>query len=465
MEIKQTHKMAQKISLTPQMRQSLHILELALPELKNYVDTQMEENPALAEEGISRQEAIASEQLEDLIEQQRYANSLSSSYPQEEQIEKRNTLEGLISKKPTLEEHLLKQLTIASTGEKDIAIGRQIIAHIDRNGYLTLPLTKILANINKALNEDEQISRQEAENTLQMVQAFDPPGIGAKNLRECLLIQLRLKNKKSSLAYKIVDLHLPDLMKNRVKHIAQKLKIKPPAVASAAAEISRLNPRPGKAWENSAAPTTNAQVPDVIIRKIEGGLETIVNTRGIPRLHVSNYYLKLARQAQASDETKEYIKEKLSSAAALIRSIQQREDTIRKIVAHIVKTQKDFFEHGDRSLLKPLVNKTISQVVKRNESTVSRVISNKYIETPYGTFKMDFFLSKSLPTAHGPSISSEAVKQKILDIIEDAAPGKLNDAKIVAVLNAQGIKIARRTVAKYRGELDIPARQRGKKKG
>ena len=463
MDIRLSQKLSQKLTLTPQMRQSLRILELPLLKLRSYIEIQVEENPALKQEDAAGEDSLFTEKIEKLIEQGKGPEDFGIGHAPDEISKKRDYRESLISKAPTLEEHLLKQLRFSPLSRKDCKIGEYILTNLDENGYLALSLKEITAGFNKNAGLDKQITREKAESVLRLIYNFDPPGIGAKNLKECLLIQLRLKNKKNSLTYKIVNLYLSELIKNKPNHIAKKLKVSLNAVANAVREISSLNPRPGKAFESIITQITAPSVPDIIIEKVDGKFGIIINTKFLPKLKISNYYLNLFKSKKIPPAAKKYIQEKINSALGLIKSISQREETIIKIVRNIVNLQKDFFERGDRSLLKPLTYRNIAKIVKRNESTVSRTINNKYAQTSYGIFKLSYFFSKSLETSQGKKISQEHVKHQILDILAEEDNKNLKDNEIVKSLEVQGIKIARRTVAKYRKELKIPSYHRRKK--
>lgn len=453
MDIRQTQKLSQKLTLTPLMRQSLKILELPLLELKSYLETEMEENPVLKCEEPIREESSLSERIEQLMDQEQTLADYSLIESPDELKKKRDYKENLISKLPTLEEHLLKQLRVCHLTKKQHRIGECILTNLDENGYLTLTFEEIIANLNKK-HPDEKVDKKDIEDILKLIANFDPVGIAAKNLKECLLIQLKLKKQEHSLAYKIVNQHLPELIKNKTKIIAKKLKVSKEDVDLAIRQISTLNPRPGKSFEAATTQTIVLSVPDIIINEKS---EIIINSGFLPKLRISNYYLNLLKSKKVSDKTKKYIQEKINSALGLMKSISQRESTVCKIVEHIVKIQKEFFESGDRSLINPLSHKEIAKIVQRNESTVSRVINSKYIQTPHGTFKLDYFFSKSLDTTEGKKVSQEHVKHKILDILTEKEGQNLKDSQIVELLKEQGLKMARRTVAKYRKQLNIPA--------
>ena len=468
MDIKQRQKLSQKLSLTPQMRQSLRMLELPLLELKDFLQAQLEENPTLAGEETNPDDTLPYEKIEKFIEQERHLADFSLIQDQDELNKKHDYKRTLISKAPTLEEYLIKQLRTFSLDKKSYRIGEYILTNLDKNGYLNLSLEEIVSKLNKNKPTDEKITKKDVEGILYLIYNFDPPGIAARNLKECLLIQLRLKNKQNSLAYKIVSLYLSQLIKKKAKLITKKLKVGSEKVNAALEEISSLNPWPGKSFESSLEQVITSSTPDIIVKKTGGKIEVIMNTKFLPKLKINNYYLELLKSKKISSKTKKYIQEKINSASTLIKSLAQREDTIQKIVQNIIEIQEEFFEQGDRSSLKPLTHKKIAKIVKRNESTVSRVVNSKYINTPFGEFKLNYFFSKSLEAADGKEISQEYVKHKILDILSEEETKALKDSEIVKLLKAEGIKIARRTVAKYRNELNIPAyhqrRRQGKRK-
>ena len=457
MDIRQRQQLRQKLSLTPQMRQSLRILELPLLELRDFLQSQLEENPVLGGEEAGFDDSIPYEKIEKFIEQERSLADFSSIQDADELTKKHDYKKTLISKAPTLEEHLIKQLRTFSLDKQSYRIGEYILTNLDKNGYLNLSLEEIVSKLNRNKPQDEKITKKDVETVLYLIYNFEPPGIAARNLKECLLIQLRLKNKQRSLAYKIVNSHLSELMKKKPNIIAKKLKVSPEEVNAALAEISSLNPWPGKSFESTPDRVITSSTPDIFVKITGGKIEVIMNTKFLPKLKINNYYLKLLKSKKLPPKTKKYIQDKINAASVLIKSLAQREDTIQMIVQNIIKIQKDFFEGGDKSLLKPLTHKKIAKIVKRNESTVSRVVNSKYIHTPFGEFKLNHFFSKSLDAEDGKQVSQEYVKHKILDILNEEETRNLRDSEIVKLLKSEGIKIARRTVAKYRKELDIPA--------
>ncbi|RKY33645.1 MAG: RNA polymerase sigma-54 factor [Candidatus Omnitrophota bacterium] len=467
MEIKQTQKLTQRLALTPQMRQSLYILQLPLLELKSYIENQVEENPVLEYEYSSKEspkyeEESSLEKIEKLIkigeEERENIATYAYEYTSEEIRKKQNYKETLLTKEITLYEHLLRQLRIYPLKKWELEIGEFIIGNIDEDGYLRISIDEIITSLKESkLADSETITKESVERILRLIQSFDPVGVGARNLKECLLIQLKARNTQNSLVYKIVEGYLPEIAKNRIKFIAQRLKKSPQKIKEAIKIISHLEPKPGRRYSQEKRSYITSSVPDVIIEKINNKYEVIVNTKGLPPLKINNQYKALLKSNKVSKEIKEYIRTQLNSALWLIKAILQREKTIRKIVECLIQVQREFFERGDPSLIKPLTLKEIGKIIKRSESTISRVVNNKYIQTPFGIFRLDTFFTKHLSTIKGEKIPTHNIKSFISHLIEEESPkNPLKDGEIAKLLRKEGIKIARRTVAKYREELKIP---------
>ncbi|MCM8823999.1 MAG: RNA polymerase factor sigma-54 [Candidatus Omnitrophica bacterium] len=458
MELKQSQKLTQKLALTPQMKQSLYILQLPIMELKNYLEKQLEENPVLEKEEVESEYPLNEweEKTENILQYTKEICEphLNSSPDKERSYEYK---QGLIVQPLTLEETLLKQLRTLPISDKKYRIGEYIITHLDENGYLTVSDKELLNELNKNVGE-EKVTQQDIKEVLEIIHKFEPYGIGARNLKESLLIQLKCKNKANTLAYKILSSYLPELLKNKTKFIAKKLKVSQEELNKAIKEISLLHPKPAKALPTSITKgVTLYNYPDIILDNTNGSYEIILNTRSLPRIKINDYYLKLLKSNKVSSSIKKYIQEKINSALGLIKAISQRDETILKIAQHIVKIQKKFLESGDSALFKPLSLKDIAKITNHNESTISRVVNSKYIQTSYGTFKLSYFFTKSLKTKNGEKISQELVKSEIWDIISEEDKNKpLRDKDIVQILKNRGIEIARRTVTKYREELKIP---------
>ncbi|MGD9015635.1 MAG: RNA polymerase factor sigma-54, partial [Candidatus Omnitrophota bacterium] len=378
----------------------------------------------------------------------------NAGYSQEEAQKKQSYRESLVTKGPTLQEHLIRQLRMQELDENEYKIAELIIGNIDQNGYFQSSIEDIVQALS---SKGIEVKSEDANKILAILQTFDPIGIGARDLKECLIIQLKAKEKQNSLCYQIVEHYLPDLARNKLKNIAKALKVSLDKIKEAAKEISLLEPKPGRAFTQSETRRVISRSPDIIVEKIDEQYEVIVNNRELPKLKISAQYKNLLNRKDTPEETKNYLKEKINSALWLIKAVMQRQDTIRRIAECIIDIQKDFFAQGQEEQLKPLTLQEVAQRVGRNESTISRVVNNKYIQTPYGIFKLDYFFSGSYQTEQGEAISSEAVKSQIIALIdEEDHQHPLSDDKIVKLFKAQGINIARRTIAKYREELKIP---------
>ncbi len=304
------------------------------------------------------------------------------------------------------------------------------------------------------------IPKEDFERMLGLIQSFYPQGVGARDLRECLLIQLEREGKQNSLEYKIISEHMEDLGKRRFPEIARRMGMSVEKVQECANNIARLNPRPGQIF---ATAPPNYVLPDVTVEKMDGDYQVILNGEQIPHLRISNTYKDIMAQDGNGSEVKDYIRDKIRSGKFLIRSIHQRQQTISNIAHQIVSRQRDFFEHGT-SHLKPMTMKEIADAVGVHETTVSRAVSGKYMATPQGVFEMKYFFTSGYQTASGESMSNTSVKEVILDLVKNEdGNGPLSDQEIVLILSERGIPIARRTVAKYRTELNIlPSNMRRK---
>lgn len=472
MEIRQTQKLVQKLALTPQMKQSLHILQLPILELKNYVEKEIEENPVLENESEINQEQSLSEKinLEESSVDNLY-NSPLGDYANELR-KKKDYKESLITKPVTLQEVLIKQLRMCRLTKEKYDIAEFIIHQIDDNGYLNLSLEEIVAFFSRMnTSANKNITYKNAEDALTLIHTFEPVGIGARNLKECLLIQLRARGKKGTLPYKIVECYLSDVAKNRIRIIAKKLKIRPDKIKKAINEISCLEPKPGGLYSPISNVIVSSSSPDIVIERNKEGLEIIINNSTIPKIRISSKYKNILKEKDVAGETKTYIRRKINSALNLEKAISQRNQTLKRVANALLDIQKEFFMEGDISLLKPLTLKKIAHLVNRNESTISRVVNNKYIKTPYGVFKLNYFFTKPIKIASRKASSSEeqlsreSIKSSIFNIIsEESKKNPINDTKISKILKKGGIVIARRTVAKYREELKIPPVHRRRKK-
>jgi RNA polymerase sigma-54 factor len=468
----QSQNLALQQILAPQLQQSLLILQTPLLELRNLVQQEMETNPVLEElpdesrtdEGDSAEPSADNnfkeefEKLVSLDEEWRDYRAQASSYSSEsfqrsqEAQDKRQFFFDSIAVQETLQQNLMGQLNQTALNTADRKAAELIIGNIDDNGFLqSTPEEMALSS---------GVPKEDFEKMLALIQGFYPPGVGARDLRECLLIQLQREGRETSLEYGIVSDYMEDLGRRRFPEIARRMGIGVEEVQRAANQIARLNPRPGQVF---AAAPQNYVLPDVTVEKVDGDYQVILNNEQIPHLRISNIYKDLIAQGNNGAEVKDYIRDKIRSGKFLIRSIHQRQQTISNIAQQIVTRQRDFFEHGP-SHLKPMTMGEIADAVGVHETTVSRAVSGKYMDTPQGIFEMKYFFTPGYQTATGESMSNTSVKEAILDLVKhEDGNAPLSDQQLVEILTERGIPIARRTVAKYRTELNIlPSHMRRK---
>ena len=346
----------------------------------------------------------------------------------------------------TLMDHLFEQLHLAPLTDEEMEIGEYILWCIDDDGYLTCDVDVIAENC--------ETSEETAEKVLSIVQQFDPPGIGARNLQECLLIQLNEREPKDELAIRMVQECFEDFTNKRFEKIAKKLDISLDEVKRIMDLVAKLNPKPGERYISEAE---NYIIPDVIVEKQDGSFVVHLNDWNVPRLRINESYKQLLKdKAHVTKETRDYIRQRLESARWLINSIYQRRSTILRVMESILRHQKYFFEKG-KEHLKPMILKDVADDVSLDISTVSRVTSGKYVQTDFGVYELKYFFSERLETADGEEVSNKLIKDKIKSIIEKENPKKpLNDQTISEMLREDGFIVARRTVAKYREQMMIP---------
>ena len=471
--MQQTQSLALQQVLSPQLQQSLLILQTPLLELRNLVQQEMETNPVLEElpdelgaDERSEAEPSADDNFKDefqklasLDEEWRDYMAQSASYSSDgsrssrEAQDKRQFLFDSIPVQETLQQNLIGQLNQSVLSASDRKAAELIIGNIDDNGFLQSTPEEM------ALNSG--IPNEDFEKMLALIQSFYPAGVGARDLREALLIQLQRQGKENTLEHKIVSEHMEDLGRRRFPEIARRIGISVEDVQKAANNIARLNPRPGQVF---AAAPQNYVLPDVIVEKVDGEYQIIFNNEQIPHLRISNLYKDIIASGNTqSSEVKDYIRDKIRSGKFLIRSIHQRQQTIFNIAQQIVSRQHDFLEHGP-SHLKPMTMREVADAVGVHETTVSRAVSGKYMATPQGIFEMKYFFTSGYQTSTGDSLSNISVKEAILDLVKhENGSAPLSDHEIVEILGERGIPIARRTVAKYRDELNIlPSHMRRK---
>jgi len=466
----------QKLVVTQTLREAIELLQISSLELRDRIEQELEENPVL--ELKDAEEDPAQEPLSDTVESGEDGNEVEDKFDEDilnmfddsaevdyqskgtekkDSDSKQQFIEGVLQRTETYHEHLLDQLNLSLDNDPDQRIGEVIISYITPEGYLPQDIEAIAAE-----NPVEGRGVEDFVRLHKLIMSFEPAGSGARSLAECLLVQLQEQSPVNSLAVSIVQDHFDLLEKRRFKQLSIRLHVTEDRIESAVGIISCLEPRPGRRWADTAVEYV---IPDVIIDRDEDGeFQIIINDDWIPGLAVSRYYRRLLKQKKVSKKTKNYINEKFSSAQWLIRSIAQRRSTLYTVMEAILDEQSLFFEKGP-GFLRPLTLKDIAEKIGLHESTVSRVTSNKYVQTQWGIFSQKYFFSSSLRTSNGQTESSRSVKELIKRIIDgESAAGKVySDQEMVGILNNKGIQIARRTVAKYRKMLKIlPSNQRHK---
>jgi len=349
----------------------------------------------------------------------------------------------VLTRSTSLTEHLIWQLRMSGLTPAEETAAAMMIGNLDADGYLQMRIEDIAQNT----DQDYDI----VERVLARIQELDPPGVGARDLRECLLLQLHFRGQGESLAARIIHDSLPLLETKRYDKIARELGVTIEDVVAAAHEIASLEPKPGR---NFGDGDIRYITPDVFVQKVGDEWVVTLNEEGLPRLRVSQFYRRVLSEAPQTD-AKRYIQEKMRAAQWLIKSIQQRQRTLYLVTSSIVRFQREFFDHGI-SHLKPLVLKDVAMDIEMHESTVSRATANKYVHTPQGTFELKFFFTSSLQCADGDEVSAESVKDRIRSIISQEKPEKpYSDQEIAKMLSAERVAIARRTVAKYREMMGV----------
>src|SRR5438309_2778491 len=353
--------------------------------------------------------------------------------------------ENSLTKKTSLEDHLIWQLRLSKITEREESIGLYIIGNLDENGYLALPLDDVCKATESAPEEVQAV--------LKRIQFFDPVGVAARDLRECLLAQLENLSLADSLAARIVADFLPHLESKRYEKMARDLGVTIDEIAEAAHQIASLEPKPSRGYEQDEVRTV---LPDVFVEKIGNEYVIYLNDDGVPRLRISSLYRRMAGQeGVAEEQARQYLQEKVRAATWLIKSIQQRQQTLYRVTQSIFKFQQEFLDHGVKAL-KPMVLRDVAEDIHMHESTVSRATANKYVHTPQGLFELKHFFQSAIAVKNGEDVASESVKEKIREIISKEDPRKpYSDQHIAVLLSDDSIDIARRTVAKYREAMGI----------
>ncbi|NMA01259.1 MAG: RNA polymerase factor sigma-54 [Clostridia bacterium] len=447
----------QKLIMTPELRQAINILQLNTLELRNLIQEQLVENPLLetyGEDQDNQEVSLEKEQEKeefDIDLQEYFSDRSDLGY----QSEPKETIpfENFITKSTSMEEYLEEQIKYFNLSDEDFALAQFIIGNLDERGYCNF----ITAEIAQQL----EISEQKVEEIIGLIQRLEPPGIGARNLQECLIIQLRKKGLLTPILHEIITNYLDDLGQGRYVKVATNLEKTVREIQQLVDLLKTLNPKPGASFGSNQE--VKFIVPDIIVKKIDEEYIILVNDISIPRLTINALYKGIMSNEKADKITKTFVERKFHGALWLIKSIEQRRLTLYRIASALVSLQRDFLDKGDKYLA-PLSLKDVALEIGVHESTVSRAIANKYIQTPRGLFEMKYFFSTGLQTKSGDKISAQSIKKRIEDLVATENPKKpYSDQQIANILKDKGIQIARRTVAKYREELGILAAKQRKR--
>ena len=481
--MKLQQRMSQRVVMTPLLQQAIQLLQLSTLELEQVVRKELEENPLLEEVPVENTEtgeaataptaetpapaeappaaepetasketsSVDGEKADDLPFD--LSSAIFDDHGDERtpvSMEERDELpfENLGRSDTSLAEHLGEQLRLSSDDKDMLRLGEAIIGNLDEDGYLRADLDEIAKGMGATADA--------VEAALRRIQSFDPPGVAARSVQECLLLQLTADAEPDPVSVEIVERHFEDLERRRYAEIARAMKQPLERVMESIEEIQSLEPKPGRRF---SANDSRYVVPDVTIQKVGEDYVVILNEEGIPRLRVNSLYRSLLRRS--GDEAKQYVEQKLRSAVWLIKSVEQRQRTLRKVAQSLVNFQREFLDKG-LPHLRPLALRDVGDDISMHESTISRVTTNKYVQTPQGLFELKFFFHSGIASENGSMVSSVSVKKTIRDMVSGEDNGKpLSDQEIAQALQGQGLTIARRTVAKYREELGIlPSHQR-----
>ncbi|MBR0128141.1 MAG: RNA polymerase factor sigma-54 [Firmicutes bacterium] len=458
-----TIEQVQKLVMTPELIQAIQILQFSTQELDSYVQEQMLVNPVLEQgqresevpedsERIREEKQTEEDRHQDevldwkeYIRDSNYGDEGYGKWQDKGSENRANEYEKFVTNDVTLPEHLMFQFQFAAKNKGCRHVGKYIIESLDENGYMTSTIPQIA--------RATKVPEEKVREALEIIQGFDPAGVGASDIKECLEIQLRNRDELTDNLRTLIEDHLEDLAGNRLGSIAKDMGVTVQDVQKMADIVRDLEPKPGRQFASEM--TTKYIVPDVIVEEVDGEYVVSINESSTPRLSVSSYYKDLLHKADTDKQLAEYLAERVNSASWLIRSIEQRKQTIFNVVTAVVKHQKEFFDHGSK-YLKTLTLKDIAEEVGIHESTVSRSINGKYLQCPRGMYEIKYFFSAGVSGSTGEGISSNSIKEFIKEIVETEDPKKpYSDQKMVEIFEEKGIAISRRTIAKYRDEMGI----------
>lgn len=482
----------QELKVNPRLYQAMDLLYMPLLDLQQHLKQELLTNPFLElvepeEEDDEASDSDDASEAQDLTEPESVAEPepektgdddvdweavLLDGFEtggQREEHEQREYYEPVTVDTRDLSDHLTEQLSLLDLTPRQVFLAEEFVGNINDDGYLACPLDEIQRGVNELLTREAEereietavpaFSDAEMAAMLQIIQDLDPPGVGARDLRECLLLQLRAAGQRESLAWRLVEDAFEELIAHRWSELSKRFGISAQTVQAAHDDIAKLDPKPGLRF---SAGSDNYIIPDLVVEKIDGQYHIFLNDGNLPRLKLSRAYQEIARDKKRFDtESKDFIANKLNSANWMIQAIEQRRQTMLKVMHYIVDRQRDFFERGVQGL-RPLTLREVAEAVGMHESTVSRVTNEKFVQTPRGVLPLKFFFSSGLSTSDGDDVSARGIKDQIEKLVSGEDPrNPLTDQAIVEILQQTGVQIARRTVAKYRDQLGVlPARMR-----
>jgi RNA polymerase sigma-54 factor len=474
--LNQSTQLRQELKINPRLYQAMDLLYMPLLDLQQHLKQELLNNPFLEmvepeeeeeEEGTETEEATAPQEEKAANDEIDWEGILLDGFDaggRREEHEEKEYYEPVTVDTRDLSDHLRDQIALLDLDPRQMLLAEEFIGNINEDGYLACPVEDIRQSINDVVlkaaeaadhdpDEVPVYTEEEVARMLETVQALDPAGVGARDLRECLMLQLRDAGLEQSVPYRLVRDCFDELINHRWSEISKRFGISPADVQKAADEIAKLDPKPGLVYSDAS---DNYIIPDLVVEKIDGKYHVFLNDANLPRLKLSRAYQEIARDKKKFEgENKEFISNKLNSANWMIQAIEQRRQTMLKVMNYIVERQRDFFEKGVQ-YLKPLTLREVAEVISMHESTVSRVTNEKFVQTPRGVLPLKFFFSSGLSTTGGEDVSARGIKDQIQKLVENEDPKHpLTDQAIVNILKESGVQIARRTVAKYRDQLGV----------
>ncbi len=475
----QSTQLRQELKINPRLYQAMDLLYMPLLDLQQHLKQELLNNPFLdlveaeeedeEEQTESEPEAVAEspeekERGDEIDWEEILLDGFDTAGGRREEHEEREYYEPVTVATRDLSDHLRDQVSLLELDSRQMLLADEFLGNINDDGYLALPVEEVVTTLNDVIAhaadlEDRELADlpmytiDEGEAMLRTVQELDPPGVGARDLRECLLLQLKEAGLTQSVPYRLVRDCFEELIAHRWSEISKRFGISAPDVQKAADEIAKLDPKPGLRFRSG---DENYIIPDLIVDKIDQQYHVFLNDANLPRLRLSKAYQEIARDKKKFEgENKEFISNKLNSANWMIQAIEQRRQTMLKVMNYIVDRQREFFEKGVQ-YLKPLTLREVAEVINMHESTVSRVTNEKFVQTPRGVLPLKFFFSSGLATSDGDDVSARGIKAQLEKLVEEEDPKHpLTDQAIVNILRESGVQIARRTVAKYRDQLGV----------